>query len=62
MRERRAGAFRRSLRLPDTVAQDQAQPRYEHGVLTITLPKSEAKRAKQFPVQVVQGPAAIDAA
>lgn len=62
VRERRAGAFRRSLRLPDTVAQDQAQPRYEHGVLTITLPKAEAKRAKQFPVQVVQGPAAIDAA
>lgn len=54
MRERRAGAFRRSLRLPDTVAQDQAQPRYEHGVLTITLPKAEAKRTKQFPVEVVE--------
>ena len=62
VRERRAGAFRRSLRLPDTVAQDQAQPRYEHGVLTITLPKAEAKRAKQFPVQVAESPAAIDAA
>ena len=50
MRERRTGSFRRSLRLPDTVDQDKAEPRYEHGVLTISLPKAEAKRAKQFPV------------
>ena len=50
MRERRSGSFHRSLRLPDTVDQDQAQPRYEHGVLTVTLPKAAAKRARQFPV------------
>jgi HSP20 family molecular chaperone IbpA len=35
------------------------EPRYEHGVLTITLPKTEAKRAKQFEVKVVHGPVAI---
>ena len=61
MRERRSGSFHRSLRLPDTVDQDKAEPRYEHGVLTITLPKSEAKKAKQFDVKVVEGPAAIEA-
>ena len=56
MRERRRGCFHRSLRLPDTVDQEKAEPRYEHGVLTITLPKTEAKKAKQFEVRVVDGP------
>ena len=60
MRERRSGSFHRSLRLPDTVDQDRAEPRYEHGVLTITMPKAEAKKAKQFEVKVVEGPAAIE--
>ena len=55
MRERRSGAFHRALRLPDSVDQDQAQPRYEHGVLTVTLPKAAAKRARQFPVQLADG-------
>ena len=61
MRERRSGSFHRSLRLPDTVDQDKAEPRYEHGVLTVTLPKAEAKRTKQFDVKVSEGPAAIEA-
>ena len=61
MRERRSGSFHRSLRLPDTVDQDRAEPRYEHGVLTINLPKAEAKKAKQFDVKVVEGPAASQA-
>ena len=60
MRERRSGSFHRSLRLPDTVDQDKAEPHYEHGVLTVTLPKSEAKKAKQFHVKVVEGPAAVE--
>ena len=61
MRERRSGSFHRSLRLPGTVDQDKAEPRYEHGVLTITLPKAEAKKAKQFEVKAAEGPAAIEA-
>ena len=60
MRERRAGSFHRSLRLPDTVDQDKAEPRYEHGVLTVSLPKAEAKKAKQFEVRVAEGPAAVE--
>ena len=60
MRERRSGSFHRSLRLPDTVAHDKAEPRYEHGVLTVTMPKAESKKAKQFEVKVVEGPAAIE--
>jgi HSP20 family protein len=52
MRERRSGSFYRALRLPDTVDTDQAQPHYEHGVLTITVPKAESKKAKQLKVSV----------
>jgi HSP20 family protein len=52
MRERRSGSFYRALRLPDTVDTDQAHPFYEHGVLTITIPKAESKKAKQLKVSV----------
>ncbi len=61
MRERRSGSFRRSLRLPDSVDQDKAEPRYEHGVLTVSLPKAEAKRAKQLEVKVAEGPSVLEA-
>ncbi len=54
MRERRTGSFHRSLRLPDTLDTDKAQPRYENGVLTIAFPKLEAKQAKQLKVSVPQ--------
>src|ERR671915_298891 len=52
MRERRSGSFYRALRLPDTVDTDQAHPFYEHGVLSITIPKVESKKAKQLKVSV----------
>jgi len=61
MRERRTGSFHRALRLPDSVDPDKVEPRYEHGVLTITVPKAEAKRARQLPVQV-GAPASIEGA
>ena len=61
MRERRSGSFHRSLRLPDTVDQEHAEPCYEHGVLTITLPKAEAKKAKMFEVKVMDHPAHAEA-
>jgi HSP20 family protein len=52
MRERRSGSFYRALRLPDTIDTDQAHPSYEHGVLRITIPKAESKKAKQLKVSV----------
>ena len=52
MRERRTGSFHRALRLPDSVDPDKVEPRYEHGVLTISVPKAEAKRARHLQVQV----------
>lgn len=56
MRERRTGSFHRALRLPDSVDPDKVQPSYEHGVLTITVPKAEEKRARQLTVQVGDAP------
>ena len=55
MRERRTGSFHRSLRLPDTVDTAKAEPYYEHGVLTVTIPKAEAKKAKQLTIKVGKG-------
>ncbi len=55
MRERRSGSFYRALRLPDTLDSDQAQPHYEHGVLSITFPRLESKRAKRLHITSGQG-------
>ena len=50
MRERRSGSFHRALRLPDTVDTEKIQPGYRNGVLTISIPKAEAKKAKRLKV------------
>ena len=55
MRERRAGSFYRALRLPDTVDSDNAQPHYENGVLSITFPRMELKKAKRLHITGGQG-------
>ncbi len=62
-RERRSGYFRRSLRLPDTLDAENARPNYDNGILTVTLPKIEAKKAKKLPVTQngVTGNKALDA-
>ncbi len=56
MRERRSGSFHRALRLPDPLDPDAVEPHYDHGVLTITIPKAEAKRARQLRVRVGAAP------
>ena len=52
VRERRSGSFIRSLRLPESVDADQAKPNFDNGVLTITLPKVESKKAKHLTITV----------
>ena len=52
LRERRTGRYHRTIRLPDSVDPDQAQSSYEAGILTVTLPKLEQKKAKQITVEV----------
>ena len=51
VRERRTGRFHRALRLPDTVDTDQAEPRYDNGVLTIEFPKVEARKARRLEIK-----------
>ena len=51
LRERRVGRFRRSLRLPDTADADKAQPSYENGVLTVAVPKQEARKARRLEIK-----------
>jgi len=50
LRERRSGAFQRSVSLATPVNSDKAQAQYEHGVLTLTLPKSEAAKPRQIKI------------
>ena len=50
LRERRFGSFQRSVALSTPVDSDRAQAHYEHGVLTLTLPKSEAAKPRQIKV------------
>jgi HSP20 family protein len=50
LRERRHGVFQRSLSLSAPVDSDKAQAAFEHGVLTLTLPKSEAAKPRQIKV------------
>jgi HSP20 family protein len=56
-RERRSGVFQRSLTLSAPVDSDKAQANFEHGVLTLRLPKSESARPRQIKVGTgTQGP------
>ncbi len=50
LRERRFGAFQRSLSLPVPIDSDKANASYDHGVLTLTLPKAEAAKPKQIKI------------
>ena len=52
VRERRTGSFHRTIRLPESVDIHEATTNYEHGVLTVTLPKSEEKKARKLTVNV----------
>ncbi len=61
LRERRSGSFYRSLRLPETVDADKAEPHYENGVLTITMPKVESKKVKHLKVNYEKAPEATEA-
>jgi len=50
VRERRRGAFRRTISLNVPVDADKAAANHENGVLTLTLPKAESARPKQIKV------------
>ncbi len=52
IRERRFGKFSRSLRFPTIVNGDAVEANFEHGVLSITLPKADHVKPRQIPVTV----------
>jgi HSP20 family protein len=45
------GRFARTVTLPAVVDADRVEARYEGGVLTLTLPKSELAKPKRVPVK-----------
>lgn len=49
--ERFEGRFQRTVTLPSPVAADKVKAKYQDGVLTITLPKTEEAKRKQIDVQ-----------
>ena len=49
--ERLSGAFERAVRLPEYVEGDKIEATYTNGVLTITVPKAQAARARKIEVK-----------
>lgn len=52
LRERRFGSFSRSIRFPVDVNADKIKADYQHGVLTLTVPKAETVKPKKIAVKV----------
>ncbi len=50
-RERRYGAFSRSVTLPEGVKADEAEANFEDGVLTLTVPKAPEAKPKVIKVK-----------
>lgn len=55
--ERRYGRFQRSFTVPPTVRGDECEARYENGVLSVSLPKSEEARPRRIQVAGTSGSA-----
>lgn len=50
-RERAAGKFSRSIRLPADLDPSHAAATFRHGVLTLRIPRAEAAKPRQIAVQ-----------
>jgi HSP20 family protein len=51
LREHRYTRFERSVALPSEVETDKAEAVFENGLLTLTLPRSEAAKTKAIPIK-----------
>ena len=51
LREQRYGSFERTIALPTDVETDKAEADFKDGVLTISLPKSEAVKPKTISIK-----------
>jgi HSP20 family protein len=61
LRERRFGAFERTVSLPSLVKAEEARADFADGVLTVTLPKADVARPKTIPVSGASGQEQIEA-
>ncbi len=50
-REREAGKFVRTVRLPFAVENDKVTAKYENGVLTVYMPRHEATKPKRIEIK-----------
>jgi HSP20 family protein len=57
VREHRTGRFSRSLRLPTTYNTENCTARFEHGVLRLVFPKSEAAKPRRIQINGSAQPA-----
>ncbi len=57
-RERYEGEMTRTFTLPTQIDPEKVQATYEHGVLTLHIPKSEVAKPKQIPVKVKEAASA----
>ena len=48
--ERVHGSFERAVRLPEFVDADRISAKFDHGVLTITVPKAEAAKPRRIEI------------
>jgi HSP20 family protein len=51
IRERVGGTFERAIRFPTHINADAIEASYEHGVLTLNLPKAESVKPRRIEVQ-----------
>jgi HSP20 family protein len=49
--ERLSGTFERAVRLPEYVEGDKIEATFQHGVLTITVPKAQAARPRRIEIK-----------
>jgi HSP20 family protein len=47
--ERSYGRFERTFALPGTIDPDRISASFEHGILTVTIPKAERARPREIP-------------
>ncbi len=51
LRERQVGTLQRAVTLPGPISADDVSADYEHGILTLTLPKSRANQPRRIQVR-----------
>jgi HSP20 family protein len=60
--ERAAGAFSRSLTLPEGIDPDSVQARFEKGVLEVRVPKPEQRKPRRVAISVGEGRSVVEGA